>query len=338
MEHIEVTPSQLRAVLRDCHQAKLNPFVQGQPGVGKSAVVQQYAEEIKAEFIDARLAYYAPQDVQGFPYLDKDETGNRTMRMSRPAFWPRTENPVIALEEFNCATRAVQNVALQLLNDRRVGEHRLPDGAFVVLLGNRAEDRVHIEKLSSAVVNRIVNIRVKLHLNDWIEWAFRNGIDPRVIAFLNFRPDLLTTFDGTKWDGVSNFASPRTWEKASAIVTCSQDDTVRQALLVGVLGEGAAVEFTAFLDISDKLPDLEAALKNPDKAKIPKELNVLYAMCAGLAAKVQPKNVEQFLSLVGRMPKEFEVFAVKLAYRANVKIASSPAFTKWATKHLDVLG
>jgi hypothetical protein len=113
---------------------------------------------------------------------------------------------------------------------------------------------------------------------------------------------------------------------------------VRQALLVGVLGEGAAVEFTAFLDISDKLPDLDAALKNPDKAKIPKELNVLYAMCAGLAAKVQPKNFEQFLTLVGRMPKEFEVFAVKLAYRANAKIASSPAFTKWATKHRDVLG
>jgi hypothetical protein len=260
------------------------------------------------------------------------------MRMSRPAFWPRTENPVIALEEFNCATRAVQNVALQLLNDRRVGEHRLPDGAFVVLLGNRAEDRVHIEKLSSAVVNRIVNIRVKLHLEDWIDWALKNGIDLRVIAFLRFRPDLLTTFDGTKWDGVSNFASPRTWEKASAIVGCSQDDAVRQALLVGVLGEGAAVEFTAFLDISDKLPDLDAALKNPDKAKIPKELNVLYAMCAGLAAKVQPKNFEQFLTLVGRMPKEFEVFAVKLAYRANAKIASSPAFTKWATKHRDVLG
>jgi hypothetical protein len=193
------------------------------------------------------------------------------MQLSRPAFWPKTDTPVIALEEFNCATRAVQNVALQLLNDRRVGDHRLPDDAFVVLLGNRPEDRVHIEKLSSAVVNRIVNIRVRLDLEDWIKWAHGNSVEPIVIAFLRFRPDLLTTFDGAKWDGISNFASPRTWEKASAIIAHSRDGEVRRALLDGALGQGAAAEFLGFVGIWEKLPNLDTVLNNSTTAPVPED-------------------------------------------------------------------
>lgn len=335
MTTIEVNPSQLKQVLKDCHAAKLNPFIQGQPGVGKSAVVAQYAKEIGAEFIDARLAYYAPQDVQGFPYLDTIE-GGKTMRFSKPAYWPKTANPVIALEEFNCATRAVQNTALQLLNERRVGEHVLPDDAFVVLLGNRAEDRVNIEKLSSAVVNRIVNIRVRLDLDSWIVWAQKNGVDPLVTAFIRFRPDLLSTFKGATWDGVSNFASPRTWEKASHIVEHSADRHVRHALLDGVLGSGAASEFLGFLGVYEKLPDLDAVLLNPDKADVPTDPSVIYATCAGLAKKVKPKTMGAFLTYADRFPKEFAVFALKVAVNINKSLCATPAFTEWVTANPEV--
>jgi len=336
MTTIEVTTSQLKQVLKDCHAAKLNPFIQGQPGVGKSAVVAEYAREIGAEFIDARLAYYAPQDVQGFPYLDTDESGHKTMRFSKPSFWPKTANPVIGLEEFNCATRAVQNVALQLLNDRRVGEHVLPENSFVCLLGNRAEDRVNIEKLSSAVVNRIVNIKVRLDLDSWIRWAQKNGVDPLVIAFIRFRPDLLSTFNGAQWDGVSNFASPRTWEKAATVTATCTDRHVRHALLEGVLGSGASAEFLGFLGVYEKLPDLDAVLLNPEKADVPTDPSVIYATCAGLAKKVKPKTMANFLTYVDRFPKEFSVFALKTAVNLNTSLCATPAFTTWVTENQEV--
>jgi hypothetical protein len=336
MTTIEVTPSQLTSVLRDCHAAKLNPFIQGQPGVGKSAVVAEYAKSINAEFIDARLAYFAPQDVQGFPYLDANDEGGKTMRFSIPAFWPKTATPVIALEEFNCATRSVQNVALQLLNDRRVGEHVLPDDAFVCLLGNRAEDRVNIEKLSSAVVNRIVNIRVKLDLDSWVKWAQRNGVDPLVTAFLRFRPDLLTTFDGKKWDGVSNFASPRTWEKASHVIGNSSDLHVRHALLDGVLGSGAASEFLGFLAVYEKLPDLDGVLLNPEKAKVPTDPSTIYATCAGLAKRVQKKTMPALLTYLDRLPKEFSVFGLKTAVTHNTELMNTSAFTSWVSQNREI--
>jgi hypothetical protein len=336
MTTIEVTPSQLTSVLRDCHAAKLNPFIQGQPGVGKSAVVAEYAKSINAEFIDARLAYFAPQDVQGFPYLDANDEGGKTMRFSIPAFWPKTATPVIALEEFNCATRSVQNVALQLLNDRRVGEHVLPDDAFVCLLGNRAEDRVNIEKLSSAVVNRIVNIRVRLDLDSWVKWAQNNNVDPLVTSFLRYRPDLLSTFNGAKWDGISNFASPRTWEKASKIYETSTNRTIRHALLNGVLGEGAASEFLGFLGVYEKLPDLDAVLLNADTAELPTDPSTIYATCAGLAKKVKGKTMGAFLTYTERLGKEFCVFSLKTAVLRDKTLCRTPAFTTWVSDNQNV--
>jgi hypothetical protein len=333
MIKMEVTPGQLFKAIKFAHESGLHPFIQGQPGLGKSAIVAEYAQSIGAEFIDVRLAYYAPQDVQGFPYLDTDGSV-KTMRFSKPAFWPQTANPVIALEEYNCATRAVQNVSLQLLNEGRVGEHVLPKDAFVCLLGNRAEDRVNIEKLSSAVVNRICNIKVKLDLNDWIKWAQKNGIDPMVTAFVRFRPDLLTTFDGKKWDGVSNFATPRTWEKASRIYQVCPDRHIRHALLEGVLGEGAAAEFLGFLGA--KVPDLDGILLNPTGAEVPTEPASIYATCAGLAKKVKPKTMAAMVTYLARFPKEFSVFGVKTAVTANAALCATDAFTAWCTDNQDV--
>lgn len=330
MQTIEVTTSQLKSVLKDAHAAKLNPFIQGQPGVGKSAVVNDYAKEIAAEFIDVRLAYFGPQDF-GYPYLHENEDGSKTMRVSRPSFWPTTENPVIAYEEFNCCGRSVQNCALQLFHDRRLNDYKLPENTFQVLLGNRAEDRVNIEKLSSAVVNRIVNIRVRLDLDSWIKWAQKSDVDSLIIAFLRFRPDLLSTFEGAKWDGVSNFASPRTWEKASNIVAVSTDRHIRHALLQGALGSGAAAEFLGFLAVYEKLPDLDGVLLNPTKAVVPTKGDVIWATCAGLSKRVKPKTMPNFLTYLDRLPKEFAMFGVKTAVMQNKALMNTPAFVTWIT-------
>ena len=337
MQTIEITLNQLPALLKDCHASGLHPFIMGQPGVGKSAGVDAYAESIGAEFIDARLAYYAPQDVQGFPFLDIDDEGMKTMRFSKPAFWPKNGNFVIALEEFNCATRSVQNVALQLLNEGRVGEHILPKGGFVCLLGNRHEDRVNIEKLSSAVVDRIVDVRVRIDLDSWVRWAQKAGVDPIVTAFIRFRPDLLTTFDGKKWDGVSSFATPRGWEKISRVLANGGTDRhVRHAVMNGIVGSGASSEFLGFLAVYEKLPDLDGVLLNPDKAPVPTDPSTIYATCAGLSKRVKPKTMGAMLTYLDRLPKEFGVFGLKTAVNHNKALMNTDSFVKWVTDNAEV--
>lgn len=332
---ITVNVGQLRETIRAAEAAgDVSLFIMGQPGLGKTAEAVAYAKELGRECIVEMLGFKGPQDF-GYPYLETNEDGSRSMQISRPNFWPKTDNPVIILDEFNQASKSVQNNAQQLIHAREVNGYKLPEKALVILLGNRPEDKVNVEKLSSACVNRVCIIRVEAHQPSWIKWAQSHGIDPLITSFIQFRPDLLTNFDGKKWDGASNFASPRTWEKASKIINATNDRHIRHAMLEGTLGQGAAAELVGFLGIYEKLPDLDQVLADPDKAEVPTDPSVVYATCAGLAKKVKPKTMENFCKYIDRLNKEFAVFAIKTAGYANKTVLATPAFTQWVTRNQD---
>jgi hypothetical protein len=336
---IECTPSQLTKILRTCYKSsKLIPFIQGPPGVGKSSGVDAFAAEIDADNIDVRLCYHGPQDIQGFPYLDTDEeTGKKRMNFSTPAFWPSGKRKsVLKFEEVNTATKSVFNSMMQLTLERRIGSHALPDNTFIVLLGNRPEDRCGVEKLPAALADRVQPIIVRPDLDEWIRWGQRNGIDPLVTSFLRFRPELLLTFNGAKWDGISSFATPRSWEKASDVVKYADDAHTRHVLLEGTLGSGVAAEFLGYLAVYEKLPDLDGVLLNPEKAKVPTDPSTIYATCAGLAKRVQKKTMPALLTYLDRLPKEFSVFGLKTAVTHNTELMNTSAFTSWVSENREI--
>ena len=71
----------------------------------------------------------------------------------------------------------------------------MPDGWAIFAAGNRQGDRGVTYSMPSPLANRFSHFEVETHLDDWVSWAYRNGIDERVIAFLRFRPELLFDFD-----------------------------------------------------------------------------------------------------------------------------------------------
>ena len=333
MQTIESTPSQLAKIIHACYKSKrLIPFLQGPPGVGKSAGATSFADEIDAECIDARMCYLGPQDVQGFPYLDTDKQGNKRMRFSTPSFWPTGERKsVINFEEINLASKSVFNTMMQVTLERRIGEHKLPDDSFIMMTGNRPEDRCGVEKMSAALVDRLLFIKVRPDVDEWVRWAQKNGADPLVTAFVRWRPDLLLTFNGATWDGISSFASPRSWDKASDVVKYADDPHTRHVMLDGTLGSGVAAEFLGFLQVYEKLPDLDGILLNPTKADVPEDPSTIYATCAGLAKRVKPKLMGAMLTYLDRLPQEFGIFGIKTATLHNKELMRTPAFTDWAT-------
>ena len=48
-------------------------FVWGSPGVGKSSLVSQIAQEKEMKFIDLRLSLLDPTDLRGIPFFNADE-------------------------------------------------------------------------------------------------------------------------------------------------------------------------------------------------------------------------------------------------------------------------
>ena len=131
----------LTAEVRACRQVDQPLLVFGSPGVGKSDQICQAADEDDL-VIDLRLNSLEAIDMRGLPIIKKDANKNPVaVEWVRPEFLPSEEGIVsegklyrkgiVFLDELNTAQPSVQNPALQLVLDRRIGKHVLPRSWYI---------------------------------------------------------------------------------------------------------------------------------------------------------------------------------------------------------------
>ena len=155
----------------------------------------------------------------------------------------------------------IQKAFYALLLERRLGEHPLPAGTWVVAAGNRAADRALVRTISSALVNRVFLVQVKVDLKEWLGWAARNQVRADVRGFIGFMPETLMRPVPTE---PVPFSTPRAWASLSDALDLAEaagilDNTLRRALAFGrVTAEDAAIFCTMAEEaITNLRPTLE---------------------------------------------------------------------------------
>src|SRR5437667_10331013 len=182
-----VTLSQAKELVR-CLADSESLLLLSPPGVGKSEVVRQAAAEAGLEVRSLLGTQIAPEDVSGVPKL----VGGRAVFCPPRTLLPDDGKPFcLFLDELPAAPPEVQKAFYSLLLERRVGEYHLPPGTWVVAAGNRSEDRALVRTLSSALVNRVFVVPVRVDREEWLAWADANGVRPEVRAFIRLVPQSL---------------------------------------------------------------------------------------------------------------------------------------------------
>ena len=240
-------------------QEKVPTFLWGAPGIGKSSIVKQIAEDMDVAFIDLRLALMYPTDLKGIPFYDKE---SHTALWAPPAFLPRDGEGILFLDELNSAAPSVQSSAYQLILDRKVGEYELPDGWAIVAAGNREGDRGVTYRMPAPLANRFVHFELEVDVNDWRDWAYKSTLDERIIAYISYKNEHLFTFDASL--DVKSFATPRSWEYVGNILKSSLSSELLLETLSGTVGKDVAVSFLSFIRVMDRLPDVENILNAKD--------------------------------------------------------------------------
>lgn len=305
-------------------------FLWGPPGIGKSAIVRQVAFAAGMEVRDIRLAMCDPTDLRGIPYFDP---AARIARWAPPEFLPREGRGVVFLDELNAAPPAVQAAAYQLVLDLRLGEYELPAGWAILAAGNRQSDRGVVYRMPSPLANRFCHLELEPDLESWKRWAYGAGIAPGLIGFLGFRPELLHDFQAERASGA--YPTPRSWEFASRILGAGLAPERRLAALAGCVGQGAATELLAYLEVADRLPDPEALLDGTLDL-VPEQLSVTYALVGALIVALRRRSCDarrdRFLAYTRRLPAEFAVLAVKDGLGQGLAFQGSPEWARWIKK------
>ena len=321
-------PSELATALKLCIQARQPVCAWGKPGIGKSQVVSQVGSDLNLTVKDVRAVLLDPVDLRGLPHVNGDGRSHWAI----PEFLPRDGSGILFLDELNRAPALVQNACFQLVLDRKLGEYTLPDDWHVIAACNDVDGG--ITKMSAALSNRFVHLDVEPNLEDWCKWAVTHNIEPAVIAFLRFRPNLLHEFSRTE----KAFPTPRSWEFISRITSQQPNKNLELALFEGTIGHGAAIEFAAFLQLFRNIPSIDAILLNPDTAPVPKnDPGSLWAISSALARRATDHNFRRAITYLDRMPQEYAVMAVRDAVQRDQTLAVTQDFTQWAVKHSDVV-
>ena len=185
-------------------------------------------------------AFARPVDLRGLPFLGSDGRS----RWATPEFLPQNGSGILFLDELNAAPAMVQASCYQLVLDRKLGEYTLPEGWAIIAAGNRDSDRGVTTRMPTPLRNRFVHLEFEVDMQDWSEWAIQAGIRPEVIAFLRFRPELISAFDRD----AHAFPSPRSWEFVSHILdslNSQPNPAIEHEVIAGAVGTGAATEFSA---------------------------------------------------------------------------------------------
>lgn len=207
---ISVTQNDLLEILINI--APVRPvFIWGAPGIGKSALVEQFAREVEMPCVSLLGSQLAPEDIIGIPQIRGE-----TSEFLPPKMIARKEPYVLFLDELNACTQEVQKAFYSLIHERRIGEYHLPEGSIVVGAGNRAQDSAIVKTMSSALINRMFHVQMKADARQWIKWAQSEGLHPWVIDYIIQRPDHLFS-EPPKTE--EPFSTPRSWHMLSDALT-----------------------------------------------------------------------------------------------------------------------
>ena len=126
-------------------------FLLGAPGIGKTAIVEQIAQELDVGFVAYSMTHHTRQSALGLPFIVQKQYGSETYDVSEytmseiiAAVYDSIEQTghaegILFLDEINCVSETLTPAMLQFLQYKVFGRHKVPEGWIVVTAGNPPE-------------------------------------------------------------------------------------------------------------------------------------------------------------------------------------------------------
>ena len=260
---------------RDSHGLLRIPFhmqrpiiMFGPPGVGKTAIVNQIAEELDINFVSYSITHHTRQSALGLPFIFKDEFGGVEYNVSEytmseiiAAVYRAQEESgvnqgILFLDEVNCVSETLAPAMLQFLQYKTFGMHRLPEGWVIITAGNPPEYNRAAREFDPAMLDRMKRIDVEPNLPVWMNYAAAHGMHPAITTFLDSKPlsfyKVQSGVKGTK------LVTPRGWEDLSRMLQAYEAEELEvdvQLVRQYLQEETISSEFFAYYQLFRKYQD-----------------------------------------------------------------------------------
>ena len=240
-------------------------FMMGPSGIGKTAIMQQIAQELGVGLVSYSMTHHTRQSALGLPFITKKNYGGKeydvseyTMSEIIASVYDMMESSglkegILFLDEINCVSETLAPSMLQFLQFKTFGRHKVPDGWIVVTAGNPPEFNNSAREFDIVTWDRLKRLDIEPDYNAWKEYAYIKGTHPAVTTYLDIKKDdfykLETTVEG------KSFVTARGWSDLSDMIFLyeNKDIPVDLKLISQYLQNGKiAKDFSLYYDLFKK--------------------------------------------------------------------------------------
>lgn len=240
-------------------------FLLGAPGIGKTAIMEQIAQELGIALVAYSMTHHTRQSALGLPFISHRSYEGKEYEMSEytmseiiASIYEVMEKSglkegILFLDEINCVSETLAPSMLQFLQYKVFGRHRVPEGWVIVTAGNPREYNRSAREFDVVTLDRMKVMNVEADYDAWKAYAGTRGIHMAIINYLELKKQDFYIMEMTP-NGRA-YVTARGWEDLSQILKLYEEEGLAvDEALVGqyIRHERVVREFTAYYDLYRK--------------------------------------------------------------------------------------
>lgn len=304
-------------------------FLVGAPGLGKTAIMEQVAEDLDIALVSYSMTHHTRQSAIGLPYLKEVTYNGQTYTKSEYTMSEiiasvydviqstGKKEGILFLDEINCVSETLAPAMLLFLQYKRFGNQSVPEGWVVVTAGNPPQYNKSVKEFDVATQDRLKMLTIDADFGCWKEYAYNAGIHPAITAFLEANNgkwfyDIKTTVDGQQ------YITARGWEDLSSEIQAYERNgfpVTQELIMEYITNKECARKFAVYYDLFKKyrvdyaISDIIAgnisagAIQKAQAAKFDERLSIISMLmeALGISAKDVMVDTEALESVVKKL-------------------------------------
>ena len=242
-------------------------LLMGPPGIGKTQIMEQIAEECKIGLVAYTITHHTRQSAVGLPFIKEMEFAGKeysiteyTMSEIIASVYRKIEEGcpegILFIDEINCVSETLAPTMLQFLQCKTFGNQAVPEGWIIVAAGNPPEYNKSVREFDMVTLDRVRCMQVEADLGVWKAYARSRHIHGAILSYLELRPKNFYRVEADV-DGLQ-FVTARGWEDLSILMQTYEemglpvDETVVGEFLHH---KDVAEDAAAYFDLYQKYKD-----------------------------------------------------------------------------------